>query len=245
MRKFRKLFALVIVASVMMSLPANAKTPDIGDEELDKIIEQVVLDTQELNNLLDGVELDTKTAKNASDKTKSIANALLGKDVYETSAVLYATKGELTASTKSLYSRGEKGNYLVTTDPWVGSIPLPGHAGIIYNSSLTIESFAAGVNWNLVSHWEDDYDKVFEYHVNADSFAANSAVNYAIAQIGDPYNYIFNLIWIESRFYCSQLVWRSWYEQGFDLDGLYPVNIVAPIDLTYADDTTIVYSSLW
>lgn len=40
---------------------------------------------------------------------------------------------------------------------------------------------------------------------------------YANNQFGKPYNWIFVNKWDQSKFYCSQLVWRSWINQGFEL----------------------------
>ena len=48
---------------------------------------------------------------------------------------------------------------------------------------------------------------------------AQGAVDYAIAHIGTPYDYIyFGGKDTEDVMYCSELVWRSYLSQGFDLD---------------------------
>jgi len=45
-----------------------------------------------------------------------------------------------------------------------------------------------------------------------------AAVTYAADQDPKKYNWIFPDKWTEDKFYCSQLVWRSYEKQGVDLD---------------------------
>jgi len=246
----KRLIVMVLCLSFALSTVANAKTKEDEKANQEKIMNEVIKHTEEVNALLDSALINeaTDAEKKASDKTKAVVNAMLGKDVYETKVKMKTSKevadDEAKIEISYLYDRDQTGNYLVTTDGWVGQIPLPGHAGMVYSSSLTIESFADGVNWHLYSHWEDDYDKVFEYYVNAYGNQPVYAVQYATQQIGDPYNYNFFNVLNEDKFYCSQLVWRAWYEAGYDLDGI-TNGVVAPVDLTEADDATIIYSSLW
>lgn len=74
--------------------------------------------------------------------------------------------------------------------------------------------------------------------------AANGE-RYAEAQRGKPYpEPVESVSWTKlntGTFYCSSLVWRSWYEQGIDLDPKWwPLNqfYVTPADI-YGDDNTI------
>lgn len=46
----------------------------------------------------------------------------------------------------------------------------------------------------------------------------SNAVGYANLQIGEPYDLLSGR-WTTDKWYCSKLVWRAWYEQGFDLEG--------------------------
>ncbi len=43
-------------------------------------------------------------------------------------------------------------------------------------------------------------------------------IDFAIKQIGKPYNTNFTNKWDVHSYYCSQLVWRSYYEAGIDID---------------------------
>ena len=66
------------------------------------------------------------------------------------------------------------------------------------------------------------------------------AAQYALQQVGKEYN-LSGLVSggkdDEDEFYCSQLVWRAWMEQGFDIDGyslrdtVYPMELVLDSDL--------------
>ncbi|MBA4600985.1 YiiX/YebB-like N1pC/P60 family cysteine hydrolase [Thermoactinomyces mirandus] len=139
---------------------------------------------------------------------------------------------------------GLPGDILVTLDgtssgslSWAG-----GHAAVVSDlSGYTVESFGNKGDLNGVRHWINDwttrYEKVKGLRVSGASNADYSyAASYARAQIGKPYNYNFFNIETTSSFYCSQLVWRAFYNRGFDLnDGwaVWPVDLVES-PLTYA-----------
>jgi uncharacterized protein YycO len=144
-------------------------------------------------------------------------------------------------------SVGIYGDILVTLDgtssgssAWAG-----GHAGVVSDvSGYVVESFGNKGDLNGVRHWPNDWATRY-YHVRGlwvsgayDSNYAYSA-SYSRSQIGKPYNYNFFNITTTSSFYCSQLVWRSWYNQGWDLnDG----GAVWPVDLLESPYTIVFYS---
>ena len=73
------------------------------------------------------------------------------------------------------------------------------------------------------------------------------AANYAMAQEGKPY--IIPLIptavkWREDTFYCSQLVWRAWYNvsSDFDVSLGFLFTWVSPADIVVSDKTREVCS---
>jgi len=51
-------------------------------------------------------------------------------------------------------------------------------------------------------------------------YLATQAEIYAEFQraLGRPYNYAWCMKWRTNAFYCSQLVWRCWYNKGYDID---------------------------
>jgi uncharacterized protein YycO len=145
-------------------------------------------------------------------------------------------------------SVGTKGDILVTlssassgSSAWVG-----GHAGIVSDTAgYVVESFGNKGNLNGVRHWKNDWVNRYE-HIRglwvdgADSTDYSNAASYARQRIGLPYNYNFFDVKNVSKFYCSQLVWRTWYQvMGVDLnDG----GAVWPVDLIESPKTIIFYS---
>lgn len=143
---------------------------------------------------------------------------------------------------------GTYGDILVTTSgtssssfAWAG-----GHAAVVSNDSqYTVESFGNKGDLNGVRIWPNDwgtrYDMVRGLWVSgADGAAYQYVANYAEAQVGKPYNYNFFDVTTTSSFYCSQLVWRAWYNAtGIDLnDG----GAVWPVDLIESPYTIVFYS---
>lgn len=243
MKSFRKLLCLLIVFSLAMSSTIFADTYENEDITEEEAIQRVIEQTNELNSLLEqGTQsnLFRSYSTNSKSKLNKVANEMLYRPIENESFMNYKSVSNRIGPN---YQRGEIGNYLVTTDGWIGDIPLPGHAGIVSSTNLCIESFKEGVGW-YYNDWDTRYDKVFEYRVNYSGGQNVRAAAYAEKQVGDPYNYNFFNVWTESKFYCSQLVWRAWYENGADLDGL-SNGVVAPVDLTHANNATIIYSSLW
>lgn len=70
-------------------------------------------------------------------------------------------------------------------------------------------------NWDKYAPQEDKLKKEFKYK----EMKKNNTV-YAMAgstQVGKPYNWNFFDITTTSKFYCSQLAWRAWYNRGWIL----------------------------
>ena len=78
----------------------------------------------------------------------------------------------------------------------------------------------------------------YRYYKPTDS-ERNSAVNYAENQLGKEYHWFFLNKWYTKEFYCSQLVWRSWYEVDHNYDSsLGPLILfVSPGDIASKTDT--------
>jgi uncharacterized protein YycO len=144
-------------------------------------------------------------------------------------------------------SVGTKGDVLVTLSTasnslgaWVG-----GHAAIVSTlSGYTVESFGNRGSLNGVRHWSNDWGSRYD-HVRgmwvkgASDSKYTSAASFARGQIGKPYNLNFFNKTTTSSYYCSQLVWRAWYNQGYDLDDGFAV---WPVDLIQSPHTIIFYS---
>lgn len=138
---------------------------------------------------------------------------------------------------------GGAGDILVTLDgassgslTWAG-----GHAGVVENSSYVIEAFGNKGDNNGVRRWPNNWTTRYVHFKalkvsNASSTAYTNAKNVAVSHLNKPYNYNFFNVTTTSSFYCSQLAWRAWYNQGYDLnDGgaVWPVDLIES-PLTYA-----------
>jgi len=53
---------------------------------------------------------------------------------------------------------------------------------------------------------------------NRELIDLDKVTNFALSKIGSPYNVEFIDKTLTDRFYCSQLVWRSYLEAGVNLD---------------------------
>ena len=110
--------------------------------------------------------------------------------------------------------------------------------GVIYGMNVR--------KWISTGWWWSGYWKIVS---NAE---ANAAAQYAENQRKKPYPPDINILGIivpnvattklnTNTFYCSSLVWRSWYEQGIDLDSKrWPLNLwfITPSDI-YGDNNVV------
>lgn len=140
---------------------------------------------------------------------------------------------------KSTYPT-RKGVILVTKDGSFGE--LIGHAGIIYNASTTVESFPNGGVKEYSNDWDTRYDTVYGATVrNSSTYEDAGAANFAHSYIGKPYNWLFTNINTTSKFYCSQLVYRSFLD-ATNINLNQGGGIVFPIDLIQSNETSTFYT---
>lgn len=167
------------------------------------------------------------------------------------SAIIKADKTTVNAEGISTRAVGtyptRKGVILVTRD---GSLDkLVGHAGIVYNTSTTVESFPSSSSYatsngvtTYSNNWSRRYSTVYgvtTYGTSATQDA--SAANIAYGFRGKPYNWNFLNTSTTSSFYCSQLVYRAYLNstnKNLNQGG----GIVFPIDLVQSSNTYTIYS---
>ena len=143
---------------------------------------------------------------------------------------------------------GTYGDVLVTfgINSMVG---ITGHAAIVSQmSSWTIEAWPGafspigleGVQW-YPNNW-GSYSQTWGLGVlNATVANYTNAAIYAQNQVSKPFNWnIFNKFTTNS-FYCSQLCWRSWEQQGKNIDGMPYDTVVYPWEIPYDNDIFIYY----
>lgn len=111
---------------------------------------------------------------------------------------------------------GSTGDILIALDS------ITDHVGIVMNQYTVIEAHPDNPNGGVDyrdNNWKTRYNSIKGLYVRGASRRdCINAVGYCENQIGEPYN-MWSDRWSEDEWYCSKLVWRAWYEQGYDLEG--------------------------
>ena len=91
----------------------------------------------------------------------------------------------------------------------------------------------------------NEYDEGVLLRVNAYYIRCKAAQEYAFSKVGYPYNNNWLNKWPENKFYCSQIVWASyfWTTPRIDIDGTPNNNWVSPDDIFNDGDTYVVQRS--
>lgn len=158
----------------------------------------------------------------------------------------------------NILSTVKKGDIIEETEGLVAQIT--GHIAIvqgkywdpIYDQYYirTIEAGIDGVVFGVLDDERYDERGVTVYYVrNATTSQINSAVGFAKIQIGKPYALDIPLLTFcnynvdASNWYCSELVWAAYYNQGINLNGnTIPLNIYMPASL--GDSTKLIRRSV-
>jgi len=107
-----------------------------------------------------------------------------------------------------------KGEVLITADAARSSLGNLGHAAIDYDSYSNMSSFPdTGVKYYSNQDWAG-YNSM---GVIGGSSVGAAAVDDVNKYWGCSYNYIFTNKYRTDAFYCSQLVWRGFFDKGVDL----------------------------
>lgn len=219
-KNFIKCTVFTLLAIASMSSSAFAKdntTKNNTDDQMKQIIAKSKQDSDDLIENWDKLKV-TSTA--GESKTMNTINSA--------------------SSESAPNSVGSYGDILVTPSNVLGKGCITGHAGIVdWNSDLTIESMASGGVRRYTNDWKTRYTKALcATVIDGDP---GLAADYASSKVGSSYNYNILNKWGTDKFYCSQLVWRAYVDQGIDLDkdgG----NAVLPTDLI-SDKIDIIWRS--
>lgn len=139
-----------------------------------------------------------------------------------------------------------------------------GHACLVYSApSVASNVYSTLYNTTTFDAWGDmpnpaddiGYHNGSEYWLNSSieyryrlryngglSYAKqNQILNYAISQDSDTYS-LTTTIWNTSKWYCSKLVWRAYYNAGIEISGgEYVSGFVVPLDFLYDSDLFDLY----
>lgn len=152
------------------------------------------------------------------------------------------------------YSRSAYGGWtwrdgvICVTDVSAGGVLKTWHAGIIAPAPYyyaTLESNPeSGVHVSYGS-WDKKYasNNSWQYGVSRTTeYQDQKAAEWAAKQIGKPYNWTFTEKTVTHKFYCSQLVWASYYyTTGIDLDTYAWGSAIHPQELRSSSETTLIY----
>lgn len=134
-----------------------------------------------------------------------------------------------------------KGVILVTKDKLKGLIPT-GHAAIVWDKDLVIESKIKGVQWGP-NDW--DSKKKTCYGVTVKTTTINNdrgAANWCRNQLGKDYNFNYYNVTTRSKFYCSQLVWAAYKDKyGVNLNTSKFGKAIHPMELVQSPKTKVIY----
>jgi cell wall-associated NlpC family hydrolase len=127
------------------------------------------------------------------------------------------------------------GDILTRDSTWISF--MPAHDALYAGDGLIIDSTdQGGVQYRSLAGFIADADDYVVAHRLKDwsEEVAQGALQYAIAHIGTPYDFnFFGGKDTEDKMYCSELVWRSYLSQGFDLDSD-PFPWVWPSDIVHS-----------
>lgn len=140
-------------------------------------------------------------------------------------------------------SMGKCGDILIALDS------LTDHVGLVQNGAHVIEAHPDNPNHGVaitLNCWPYRYKKIKGLEVEgAKDYQKADVVAYAEEQVGEPYD-LFSGRWSENAWYCSKLVWRAWYREGYDLEGRIDEErgtYVTPGDILASPFTVTFYSS--
>lgn len=241
-----KVSLLATIVSSSFSVVVFAENRTDSNIEVIQIIEKSKKDSNEIIENWDNLKV-TITPEEAM-KRKGIEPMEKKSRVARASSYSMGNSSSPSIGNSSISSIGTCGDVLVTPinvleAATTGRGSYSGHAAIVdSNPDYTIESMPNDGVQRRPNDWKTRYSKVVGGRVvGGTKEKADAATSYAANKIGSSYNWYFYDKLTEDSFYCSQLVWRAWFDQGIDLDkdGGY---FVLPTDLL-SNNLEIFYKS--
>lgn len=249
--KLKKYIISMLVAGIVLTSTSSAFAMNNNSNNQDSIGVSK-LSIQEI----DDNKVNLKNSAPVEDKLKSIEEQ--EKEWKELEERVKAGDKDLMPTDQDLKEKGittkggyptRKGTILVTKA--FGVTSLTGHAGIVYNSNTSIESFPKifspkgqdGV-YSYPNDWNTRYSSGYGVNVRGTSQAQdNDAADYSYRRFQErkPYNWTFTDTENGAKFYCSQLVYKAFkVMNGVNIN--HNGGIVYPMDLVNSSNTYIVWS---
>ncbi|MMZ62587.1 hypothetical protein D1872_248030 [compost metagenome] len=231
----KNVFSKILLTATLIPaliLPSSAFASE-GDEYFDLTSPEVIAELKQAE--IDTAEAKAKAEKDNEEERKQGLEKLK-KDDPEAYKEVTSKQSLALASTGQM---GVTGDILITYDNkhsgWEH-----GHAAIVrQDKNYIVEAMPSDGVRNYQNNWGVRCDTKKKMYVNGATAAKKTAAQaYAAGKIGTKYS-LLSTKSSTSSYYCSQLVWQAWNEQGFDLDSNGGF-IVTPAELE-RDFNTIVY----
>ena len=215
----KKFFALFIVLACAISVIRPIQAAELP-KEVEENYRIMGMSDEDIRNIK--IELKSENSDNALTNTEREFYKNRGFSDSDLDLMVSNSSGlesQVALRVHGSYPR-EKGIILVTKDKIDGVVPL-GHAAIVYNHYLVVESDAQdGVHYGDNNWWKT---RKITYGLKVHTLS-----QYERGQVADwcsrkrtlPYNWNFYDVDTRSRFYCSQLVWAGFKDiYNVDLNG--------------------------
>lgn len=203
--------------------------------------EQYIADVKSLEESFARDQAKMKNLVNKVEKNPAAYNKLTEeeKQIVDISKATSKNNGGTSskAATNEGYTNMLPGYYYISVNGSIGGLGT-GHAAIRSSQDLqTIEAYPKDGVKRYDKKW--NYERKFykAMAVGSTTSRREKAAKYAESKVGKAYNNNFLDKWNETKFYCSQLVWRAWYNQGINIDNKPNDNIVSPVEIGNSSNT--------
>lgn len=243
----RKIISTILACSMLFSLATTA----FATEKVN--YSKMTMD--ELSSITGVPADDLQTFKsNYTDEEKfnaEIEHLLWA--VVPQSATARAATPMTPAQWTSIKNVVQKGSILVTKDAGPALLPY-GHAGLVYNSSTTVETLGYdkgnGVQTGLSKtediNWRGRKQYTCKVFSPKNTGYMTAAGNYAYNNlIGIPYSALCSR-YVDAFENCSSLVWKAYYKSGYNIDTAgQNVDVIYPRNICESTDVTLIKSVNW
>lgn len=200
------------------------------ENDLKLLQESFQKDQSKMKTLMQQYEKNPSSYNNMSDNDKQIVD--YAKKVYKNDNQVNAA-----SATNDNYSGMIPGYYFIGVQGSILGLGT-GHVAIKGNKDReTVESYPEDGVRSRIDKWKGAHKFYKAMAIGSTSTRRTNAVNYANSKVNKPYNHNFWNKWTETSFYCSQLVWRAWYNQGIDIDNNKNDTIVTPVEVGLSSNT--------
>jgi len=200
-------------------------------------VQQVLSNDRILAAMQDGYQDEEASIsyRNSSEGIAAVEGADIGGGASQSQRGSWASIG--------VYPR-TKGKLLVTADPFSPMATL-GHAAIVYGAGspgTVVESLLGGVILGT-NNWDNYMDTCYGLNVlGTNQTQQNAAADWCYSKRGCDYNPNYLDIYNNSKFYCSQLIWRGYKDlTGINLNTPVWDPAIHPFELINTPNTAILY----